>query len=89
MNASCIEEGGSCIVSTTLALWYVWAHGLVNIFFVGCVLLSTVSINWVGTFTIFFGCMWLEEWLFGWLIKHEEMFFCGKWSSPMGIYENV
>ncbi len=88
-NASCIEEEGSGIVNTTLTLWYVWAHGLVNIFFVGCVLISMVSINWVGAFIVLFGWMWLEEELFGWVIEHEEMFFCGKWSSPMDNYENV
>jgi hypothetical protein len=43
----------------------------------------------VGAFTVLFGQMWLEEGLFGWLIEHEEMSFCGKWSSPMDNYENV
>ncbi len=48
-----------------------------------------VSIYQVGTFTILFGSMWLEEGLGGWLIEWEEMASCGKWSSSMDNSENV
>ncbi len=88
-EASCIKQGGSCIVNTTLALWCVWAHGLINVVFIGCLVPSMVSINWLGGFTILLSWVLFGKRFCGQLLGWEETSSCGKLFTPINSCENV
>ncbi len=83
------KRGFKCTSEFNISLVMYWGTWSSKSFFVGCVLLSMVSIYRIGTFIVLFGWMRPEERLGGWMIKWEEMASCGKWSSSMNNFENV